>query len=157
PHLAWPRRPRRRDHEIVEAILGRLRMTDQALTQIGQLSGGQQQRVFLARALAQEAEVLLLDEPMNGIDAHTQEIILEIIEEQRRAGRIVLLATHDLASASCTCDCLCCVNERMVAYGPVPETYTEANLSATYGGPVIWLGGAAGLAQARRPHPDGTP
>jgi ABC-type Mn2+/Zn2+ transport system ATPase subunit len=155
PHLSWPRRPRRHDHQIVDAILDRLRMTDHRSTQIGRLSGGQQQRVFLARALAQEAEVLLLDEPLNGIDTHTQEIFLEIIEEQRRAGRIVLLATHDLASASCTCDCLCCVNERMVAYGPFPETYTEANLSATYGGPVIWLGPSDPAAPASRPHPGG--
>jgi ABC-type Mn2+/Zn2+ transport system ATPase subunit len=98
--------------------------------------------VFIARALAQEADVLLLDEPMNGIDASTQEVILQVIEEQRQAGKIVLLATHDLVSASCACDCLCCVNERMVSYGPVHETYTPENLSQTYGGPVIMLGRA---------------
>jgi manganese/zinc/iron transport system ATP- binding protein len=155
PHLHWPRRPRRHDAQIVGALLDRLRMTDLQHVQIGQLSGGQQQRVFLARALAQEADVLLLDEPMNGVDNSTQEVILELIEEQRRAGRIVLLATHDLASASCTCDCLCCVNERMVAYGPTPETYTEANLAATYGGAVIWLGRPGAPAPSIRPHPAG--
>ena len=113
---------------------------------------------FIARALAQEADVLLLDEPMNGIDAATQEVIMRIIEEQGAAGKIVLLATHDLASASCTCDCLCCVNERMVSYGPVAETYTADNLSATYGGPVIMLGRADSderahtQPSARHPH-----
>jgi manganese/zinc/iron transport system ATP- binding protein len=136
----WLRRPGHRDRQIAEAMLDRVGMTGYRGAQIGQLSGGQQQRVFIARALAQEADVLLLDEPMNGIDAGTQEVILEVIEEQRAAGKIVLLATHDLVSASCACDCLCCINERMVSYGPVEETYTHDNLSETYGGPVIMLG-----------------
>jgi manganese/zinc/iron transport system ATP- binding protein len=140
PRTGWLRRTGRSDRDIVVRMLGRVGMLDHRGSQIGQLSGGQQQRVFIARALAQEADVLLLDEPMNGIDAGTQEVILEVIEEQRHAGKIVMLATHDLVSASCACDCLCCVNERMVSYGPVEETYTADNLSATYGGPVIMLG-----------------
>jgi ABC-type Mn2+/Zn2+ transport system ATPase subunit len=144
PRTRWLRWPRREDHEIVTSILGRVDMLDYRNAQIGQLSGGQQQRVFIARALAQEADVLLLDEPMTGIDAGTQEVILQVIEEQRQAGKIVLLATHDLVSASCACDCLCCVNERMVSYGPLADTYTADNLAATYGGPVIMLGPAGG-------------
>jgi manganese/zinc/iron transport system ATP- binding protein len=140
PRTGWLRRPGRRDHEVVRDMLDRVGMTDLRDRQIGQLSGGQQQRVFIARALAQEADVLLLDEPMNGIDAGTQEVVMAVIEEQRRAGKIVLLATHDLVSASCACDCLCCVNERMVSYGPLDETYTPENLAQTYGGPVIMLG-----------------
>jgi manganese/zinc/iron transport system ATP- binding protein len=140
PRAGWLRRPGGKDRAVVEDTLERVGMLELGGRQIGQLSGGQQQRVFVARALAQEADVLLLDEPMNGIDAATQEVILQVIEEQRRAGKIVLLATHDLISASCACDCLCCVNERMVSYGPVDETYTADNLSATYGGPVIMLG-----------------
>jgi manganese/zinc/iron transport system ATP- binding protein len=140
PSTGWLRRPGGRDREVVEQMLARVDMLDYRRAQIGQLSGGQQQRVFIARALAQEADVLLLDEPMNGIDASTQEVILEVIEEQRLAGKIVLLATHDLVSASCACDCLCCVNERMVSYGPVQETYTADNLAKTYGGSVIMLG-----------------
>ncbi|TMB99367.1 MAG: ABC transporter ATP-binding protein, partial [Chloroflexi bacterium] len=106
PHAGWLRRPGPRDRRIVREKLEQVEMLEHADDQIGQLSGGQQQRVFIARALAQEADVLLLDEPMNGIDAATQEVILRIIEEQRAAGRIVLLATHDLISASCACDCL---------------------------------------------------
>jgi manganese/zinc/iron transport system ATP- binding protein len=140
PRSGWLRRTSRSDHEIVRAMLEHVGMLEHRGDQIGQLSGGQQQRVFIARALAQEADVLLLDEPMNGIDASTQEVILEVIEEQRLAGKIVLLATHDLVSASCACDCLCCVNERMVSYGPVQETYTADNLAKTYGGSVIMLG-----------------
>ena len=140
PHIGWLRRPTNHDRSVVEHMMERVEIIDQRAAQIGQLSGGQQQRVFIARALAQEADVLLLDEPMNGIDAGTQDIIMQVIEEQRVAGKIVLLATHDLVSASCACDCLCCVNERMVSYGPVTETYTVDNLAATYGGPLIMLG-----------------
>jgi manganese/zinc/iron transport system ATP- binding protein len=142
PHSGWLRRSTNEDRRITNEVLARVDMLEYSGTQIGQLSGGQQQRVFIARALAQEADVLLLDEPMNGIDASTQEVILRVIEEQKDAGRIVLLATHDLVSASCACDCLCCVNERMVSYGPLAETYTTENLAATYGGPLIMLGRA---------------
>jgi manganese/zinc/iron transport system ATP- binding protein len=149
PGIGWLRRPGRRDHERVDRVLERVGMREHRRTQIGQLSGGQQQRVFLARALAQDVDVLLLDEPLVGIDAATQEVILQIIEEQRRAGSIVLLATHDLASASCSCDCLCCLNGRLVSFGPLQETYTAENLAATYGGPVIMLGHPG---PARAPH-----
>jgi len=152
PRHRWLRRPGRADREVVERMLARVDMLEHKDAQIGQLSGGQQQRVFIARALAQEADVLLLDEPMNGIDAATQEVVLQVIEEQRLAGNIVLLATHDLVSASCACDCLCCVNERMVSYGPLTETYTASNLAATYGGPVIMLAPATGAQPAHTHH-----
>ncbi len=142
PRSGWLRRPTRHDHEIAREMLVRVDMLKHRYTQIGQLSGGQQQRVFIARALAQEADVLLLDEPMTGIDAGTQEVFMQVIEEQRLAGKIVLIATHDLVSASCACDCLCCVNERMISFGPLAETYTSENLARTYGGPVIMLGRA---------------
>jgi manganese/zinc/iron transport system ATP- binding protein len=152
PRNRWLHRPGYRDHAVVHDVLARLEMLEHRDDQIGRLSGGQQQRVFLARALAQEADVLLLDEPMNGIDAATQEVIMQVIEEQRQAGKIVLLATHDLVSASCACDCLCCVNERMVSYGPLDETYTAENLAETYGGPVIVLGPANPPAPAHTHH-----
>ena len=152
PHVGWLRRPTSHDRSVVEHMMERVEIIGQRASQIGQLSGGQQQRVFIARALAQEADVLLLDEPMNGIDAGTQDIIMQVIEEQRVAGKIVLLATHDLVSASCACDCLCCVNERMVSYGPVTETYTVDNLAATYGGPLIMLGKSAEIEPAHTHH-----
>jgi manganese/zinc/iron transport system ATP- binding protein len=98
PRAGWIRRPGRHDREVVEAKLERMGISDLRRAQIGQLSGGQQQRVFIARALAQEAEVLLLDEPMNAVDAATQDVILQVIEEQRAADKIILLATHDLVS-----------------------------------------------------------
>src|SRR5215213_7909093 len=140
PHMGMLRRASQADRDAVESALRRVDMLDHTQTQIGRLSGGQQQRVFIARALAQEADLLLLDEPMTGIDASTQELILQVIEEERQRGKIVLLATHDLASASCACDCLCCVNERMVSYGSVEDTYTAENMAETFGGPVIVLG-----------------
>jgi manganese/zinc/iron transport system ATP- binding protein len=155
PRTRWLRRPGGHDRVVVHDMLVKVDMLDYAGAQIGQLSGGQQQRVFIARALAQEADVLLLDEPMNGIDATTQEIVMSVIEEQRLAGKIVLLATHDLVSASCACDCLCCVNERMVSYGPLSETYTPANLAETYGGPVIMLGKSTGDDELPHTHHTG--
>ena len=146
PHLGWLHRPGPEDTRLVTEVLRQVGLWDLRRTQIGQLSGGQQQRVFVARALAQAADVLLLDEPFNGIDAHTQEVIRTIIERGRQTGTIVLLATHDLVSASCACDCLCCLNQQLVSYGPIQETYTPETLAATYGGPVIMLG-PAGAAQ----------
>lgn len=145
PRVGWLRRPGRADSTKVEEVLRRVGMWEHRRTQIGQLSGGQQQRVFIARALAQDADVYLLDEPMTGIDASTQEVVQDVIDELRRGGKIVLIATHDIESASCTCDCLCCVNERMVSFGPTEETYTPEVLSETYGGlPVIMLGRSDG-------------
>ena len=156
PHVGWLRRPGAADAARVAEVLRQVGMWELRHTQIGQLSGGQQQRVFVARALAQAADVLLLDEPFNGIDAQTQEVIRTIIEGGRQTGKIVLLATHDLVNASCACDCLCCLNLRMVSYGPTQETYTAATLAATYGGPVIMLG-PGGVAATVVPPPASAP
>jgi manganese/zinc/iron transport system ATP- binding protein len=161
PHLGWLRRPGAADTLLVAQVLRQVGMWELRRTQIGQLSGGQQQRVFVARALAQEADVLLLDEPFNGIDAQTQEVLRTIIERGRHTGKIVLLATHDLVNASCACDCLCCLNQRLVSYGPTQETYTAAILAETYGGPVIMLGPAGSAATVITPqaasHPPHAP
>jgi manganese/zinc/iron transport system ATP- binding protein len=151
PHVGWLRRPGPTDALVVAQVLRQVSMWEFRRMQIGQLSGGQQQRVFVARALAQEADVLLLDEPFNGIDAQTQEVLRSVIEGGRQTGKIVLLATHDLISASCACDCLCCLNQRLVSYGPTQETYTPETLAATYGGPVIMLG-PGGTAQTVVPN-----
>jgi manganese/zinc/iron transport system ATP- binding protein len=146
PRIGWLRSSGRDDEAAAGRALERVGMLDYRATQIGRLSGGQQQRVFIARALAQDSDVYLLDEPMTGIDTTTQEVILEVIDELRASGRIILLATHDLASASCACDCLCCVNQRMVSYGPTEETYTPEVMAETYGGlPVIMLNRPGGV------------
>jgi ABC-type Mn2+/Zn2+ transport system ATPase subunit len=156
-HLGWLRRPGAEDGACVAQVLRQVGMWEWRRTQIGQLSGGQQQRVFVARALAQGADVLLLDEPFNGIDAQTQEVLRGIIERGREAGTIVLLATHDLVSASCACDCLCCLNQRLVSYGPTRDTYTPETLAATYGGPVIMLGPGGAAQTVAAPHPGYVP
>ena len=141
PRHSWLRRTQQRDRDVVDEMLDRVGMLEYRGRQIGQLSGGQQQRIFIARALAQEADVLLLDEPMTGIDASTQEVIMGMIEEQRQQGKIVLLATHDLVAASCACDCLCCVGERTVSFGPAGgDVHGGEPRGEVYGGPVIILG-----------------
>jgi manganese/zinc/iron transport system ATP- binding protein len=157
PHLGWLGRPGAADTQRVAEVLRQVGMWELRRTQIGQLSGGQQQRVFVARALAQGADVLLLDEPFNGIDAQTQEVIRTIIEDGRQTGKIVLLATHDLVSASCACDCLCCLNQRLVSYGPTQETYTPETLAATYGGPLIMLGPGGTAATVVSPQASAPP
>jgi manganese/zinc/iron transport system ATP- binding protein len=133
----WLRLPGKADREIAVEALSEVNMADRRDEQIGRLSGGQQQRVFLARALAQQADVLLLDEPLNGVDMRTQESVLAIIERLRGQGRTILMATHDLNTAGEACDCLCCVNHNLIAYGPSGETFTEDVLTRTYGGQVL--------------------
>lgn len=95
-HLGWLRRPGRRDREIVAEVLARLGLADLAENQIGALSGGQQQRVLLARALAQEADLLLLDEPLNAVDAETRAVVGRVLADLRRAGKSLVVATHDV-------------------------------------------------------------
>jgi manganese/iron transport system ATP-binding protein len=129
--LRWPRRA---DWEIVRQSLARVGASDLAKKQIGELSGGQQQRVFLARALAQEAELLLLDEPLNGLDIPTQEAILTILDDLRRDGVTVLLATHDLDMAAERFDRIMLLNRRIIALGPPGEVLRSENLLSAYGG-----------------------
>jgi len=95
-HLGWLNRPSGQDRAITDAMIAQLRLSDLADRQIGQLSGGQQQRALLARALAQEADLLLLDEPLNAVDADTRAIISEVLETLRGQGKTVIAATHDL-------------------------------------------------------------
>jgi ABC-type Mn2+/Zn2+ transport system ATPase subunit len=94
-HLGWFRRPHREDHAIVERMLDLLQIHDLADRRIGELSGGQQQRTLLARAMAQEADMLLLDEPMNGVDSQTRQIIRRVLRELSKAGKTIVAATHD--------------------------------------------------------------
>jgi manganese/zinc/iron transport system ATP- binding protein len=125
------------DRAAVRDGLARVGMDDLADRQIGALSGGQQQRVFLARALVQGANVLLLDEPMTGVDRGTEQAITALMRELRDAGTTVIYATHDLEAAADVSDLLCFVNGRVVAYGPPAETFTPATLHATFGGELM--------------------
>jgi manganese/zinc/iron transport system ATP- binding protein len=140
PRIGWLRRPGRRDHERVDRVLERVGMREHRRTQIGQLSGGQQQRVFLARALAQDADVLLLDEPLTGVDVPTQDAIRALLARWRADGRTVIVATHDLASATRDYDLVLCLNRRVVAFGPAETTCTEDVLYETFAGRIVRVG-----------------
>ena len=137
PQVGWLRIPGATDRAAVRDALERVALADLGSSQIGALSGGQQQRVFLARALVQEASVLLLDEPMTGVDQTTEQLIIGLLQELRDGGTTILHATHDLESASETSDQLCFVNRRVVAYGPPAETFTPPILHATFGGELL--------------------
>ena len=137
PALGVLRRPGPRDRRAVAQALERVGIADLAGRQIGALSGGQQQRVFLARALVQEASVLLLDEPMTGVDQATEHAIDALLHELRDEGATIVLTTHDLESAAAHSDRLLFVNRRIVAYGTPAETFTPPILHATFGGELL--------------------
>ena len=120
-------------------------MSDFARRQIGELSGGQKKRVFLARALAQEGRVILLDEPFTGVDVKTEDQIVRLLQDLRDEGRILLISTHNLGSVPDFCDRAVLINRRVLAYGPTAEVFTQANLEAAFGGKLrhFVLGGAA--------------
>ena len=137
PRVGWLRMPGAADRRAVREALERVALADLGQAQIGALSGGQQQRVFLARALVQEASVLLLDEPMTGVDQTTEQLIVKLLRELRDTGTTILHATHDLESAAEVSDLLCFVNGRVVAFGPPAETFTPPILHATFGGELL--------------------
>jgi manganese/zinc/iron transport system ATP- binding protein len=143
--LRFGRRATEADRAIVHASLGHVGMTDYAQRQIGTLSGGQQQRVFIARALAQQAEMLILDEPFTGIDAASQETIFHLLGTLREAGKTVLLSTHDLTSIRAHTDYLLCLNRRVIAFGPAETTFRMDVLERTYGGRLFHLHDGAGV------------
>lgn len=138
--MGWLRWQRPRDREVVQQCLSRVGMEGLADRQIGELSGGQQQRVFIARALAQEATILLMDEPFSGVDAPSQEGILAILEGLHEQGVTILVSTHDLNLAVERFDRLALLNRRLVAYGPPHEAITPQTLAAAYGGQALWRG-----------------
>jgi len=132
--LGWLRRPGPRERSLAAECLDRVDLADVADRQIGRLSGGQQQRVFLARALAQQADVYFLDEPMAGVDARSQERIFRVLAELRAEGRLVVMVHHDLRSAGDWFDAVALIDMRLVAAGPVAEVLTPENLRRTYAG-----------------------
>ena len=132
--LGWLRRPGARERTLAAACLDRVGLADVASRQIGRLSGGQQQRVFLARALAQEADVYFLDEPMAGVDARSQERIFGVLSDLRSAGKLVVIVHHDLRSAAEWFDAVALIDMRLVATGPAAAVLTPDNLRRTYAG-----------------------
>jgi manganese/zinc/iron transport system ATP- binding protein len=148
--IGWLRPVTRRHRRAALEALARVGLTDLARRQISQLSGGQQQRVFLARALAQEARIYLLDEPLASVDAATEQTIIQILRELRAAGRTVLVVHHDLQTAPEYFDHVLLLNMRVVAHGPVDQVFTPENLRKTYGGRLTLLEEAAhALARPR--------
>ena len=142
------RRPHKPDWAAVRAALGRVGAADLAHKQIGELSGGQQQRVFLARALAQEAELLLLDEPLNGLDIPTQEAIIGILDDLRQDGVTVLLATHDLDMAAERFDRIMLLNRRIIAFESPATALRAENLLSAYGGHLHKINGEGAMILA---------
>ncbi len=132
--LGWLRRPGPRERALAAECLDRVGLADVAERQIGRLSGGQQQRVFLARALAQQADVYFLDEPMAGVDARSQERIFRVLSDLRAEGRLVVIVHHDLRSVAEWFDAVALIDMRLVATGPVAEVLTPENLRRTYAG-----------------------
>jgi manganese/iron transport system ATP-binding protein len=133
-HLNWLRIARRSDREAVKLALEKTGMGDLAHRQIGELSGGQKKRVFLARALAQEARIILLDEPFTGVDVKTEVAIVDLLRQIRGEGGIVLVSTHNLGSVPEFCDRAVLINRTVLAHGPTAEVFTEANLARAFGG-----------------------
>ena len=132
--MGFLRRPSATDRAAVDAALARVAMSDFADRQIGQLSGGQKKRVFLARALAQEGRVILLDEPFTGVDVATEDAIVKLLKEMRDEGRVMLVSTHNLGSVPQFCDRTVLVNRTVLASGPTEEVFTPANLKRAFGG-----------------------
>jgi manganese/iron transport system ATP-binding protein len=133
-HMNFLRIPSRRDHELVDQALQRVNMQDYRKRQIGELSGGQRKRVFLARALAQEGQVILLDEPFTGVDVTTEEQIVDLLRALRDEGRVMLVSTHNLGSVPDFCDRTVFVKGTVIAYGKTEDTFNEANLEKAFGG-----------------------
>lgn len=137
--LGWVNRPGKKEHEMALSALEKVGMTDYAERQISQLSGGQQQRVFLARALVQDAQIYLMDEPFQGVDATTERAIVSLLQELRKSGKTVVVVHHDLQTVPEYFDWTTLLNVRLIASGPVEKVFTEENLRLTYGGRVSFL------------------
>jgi manganese/iron transport system ATP-binding protein/manganese/zinc/iron transport system ATP- binding protein len=134
----WYRRIAGGDRALARAALGRVGLAERASTRFGALSGGQRQRVLIARALVQDARVLLLDEPFAGVDRTSEEAIMRILDELRAEGRVLLIATHDVEQAR-RWDRVLCLAGAQVAYGAPDETLTNAVLEGTYGAEIVML------------------
>lgn len=138
--IGWLRWPGRQDREIILSSLEQVGMLDFARRQIGGLSGGQQQRVFIARTLAQEADILLMDEPFSGVDVPSMEAILTLLDTLSQRGVMVIVSTHDLNLAVERFDRLMLLNRSLIAYGDPHKVITPEVLSQAYGGKAVWRG-----------------
>jgi ABC-type Mn2+/Zn2+ transport system ATPase subunit len=142
--LPWWQRAGRRERRFALEALERVGLADRAKRQFGELSGGQRQRVLVARALVQDAPVLLLDEPFTGVDARSAELLERLLAELAAEGRGILIATHDVDQAR-DWDRVLCLNHRQIAFGPPAETLTREVLETTYGGAIVSIPGEEGV------------
>lgn len=139
------KKPRRADRDIAMDCLRKVGMEAFANRQISQLSGGQQQRTFLARALAQQADIYFMDEPFSGVDAATEKTIINLLRHMTQTGKTIIVVHHDLHSVSQYFDWVIMLNTRLVAFGPTQPTFTQKNLHETYGGKLTILSDVADL------------
>ena len=146
--LGLMRRPGKEDREIARECLDRVKLLPYANRQISNLSGGQQQRVFLARALAQQADLYFMDEPFAGVDAATETAIVSVLGELRDQGKTLLVVHHDLPTARSYFDSLLLLNMNVVAFGPTENVFTAENLQKTYGGHLTILSEVASTLAA---------
>ena len=144
-HMGFLRIPSQRDKDVVREALQRVEMAGFAKRQIGELSGGQKKRVFVARALAQEGQILLLDEPFAGVDIKTEESLAQLLRGLAKEGRLILVSTHNLGSVPSFCDEAILIDRSVLAAGPVATTLTQENLLRAFGGMLrdVYLGGQA--------------
>jgi len=150
--LGWFRRPGPHDHAVVRRCLEQMGIADLAQDAIGELSGGQQQRVFLARALAQEPHILLMDEPFTGVDLSTREASLALLEELREQEVTVMVSTHDLNLAAARFEQIALLNRRLIAYGPASQVFTTQAVTEAFGGQALFLEGLVVVDQCCAPH-----
>ena len=143
------RRLSREDRRFAEEALEKVGMSAFADRQISQLSGGQQQRVFVARSLAQQADLYLMDEPFAGVDAASEEALLTLLSEMKKAGKTVLIVHHDLQTARQFFDWIVLLNTRLIGCGPIEEVFTEDRLKEAYGGQLTILSRVADLVKER--------
>jgi ABC-type Mn2+/Zn2+ transport system ATPase subunit len=149
--LGWRQRLSDADRALVEDSMQALAVDHLAKRRLGELSGGQRQRALLAQVAAQDAELLLLDEPFTGVDRPTEDTVRQLIGSWRDEGRTVMVATHDLARAARDYDLVLALNRRLIAFGPAAETCTEDVLAATFAGHVARVGGL--LIETEHRHP----
>ncbi|WP_226799636.1 metal ABC transporter ATP-binding protein [Carnobacterium mobile] len=133
PKLGLFHRPKEREKQKVIESLKKVKMEEFRNRQIGELSGGQLQRVFIARALAQEADIIFLDEPFVGIDMNSEKVIIDLLKQLRDDGKTILVVHHDLSKVTTYFDDLVILNQSLISYGPIAESFTTSNIKAAYG------------------------
>jgi manganese/iron transport system ATP-binding protein len=146
--IGWFHRPKRADRQAASDALQQVGLADRAHDSFGTLSGGQRQRVLIARAIAQDAQLLLLDEPFNGVDTTTQDVLLEVLSTLRSAGAAVVMATHDLSVAHLACGHACVLNRHLVAFGPIDATLGSDALVKAYGQQAVVLAEGTAMIHA---------